>query len=61
MDDNGRFAIELWPYFYIPHFGEIRFGEDLVDASAYLLAFFSGEDVSDDGRAVFIKIFENRR
>ena len=61
MHNDGFFAIVLRLYFYVSHFGEIGFCEDLIDASAYLLAFFSGEDVSDDGRAVCVKIFENRR
>ena len=61
MHNDGRFAIVHRLYFYISHFGEIRFCKDLIDASAYLLAFFPGEDVSDDGRAVSVKVFENRR
>jgi len=40
MYNDGFFAIVLWLYFYVSHLGEIGFCEDLIDASAYLLAFF---------------------
>ena len=61
MHDDGFFSVVLRLYFYVSHLGEVGFCEDLIDASAYLLAFFPGEDISDDGCAIFVKVLENRR